>query len=151
MTDVIVRASSIHGLGVFAARDFAEGEAVLILDDSRVVDDGHPLRPERGEYDYHCDYLAGGRVVLQPFPERHINSSCDPNTYMKTVEGVGHGNCSRVLRSQEVENRRAHQINERLKDTTALLFGGLNHCLKRRIGVRTPFGAEPIGHLAMNH
>lgn len=88
MADVKVQASGIHGLGVFAARDFEEGETVLVLDDTRVVDERHPLRPEAGEYEYHCDYLAAGKVVLQPSPERHINSSCDPNTYVKTVDGV---------------------------------------------------------------
>ena len=45
-------------------RDFAEGEIILPIDDSRVVDDDHPLRPDLGEQSYHCDYLAGGKTVL---------------------------------------------------------------------------------------
>jgi hypothetical protein len=61
---------------------------VLTLADTRVVDEEHPLRPEAGEQAHHCDYLAEGRVVLMPAPERHINSSCDPNTYVKTVDGA---------------------------------------------------------------
>jgi hypothetical protein len=80
MADVSVRPSAIEGLRVFAERPFAEGEIILAIDDTRVVDDSHPLREEPGEYDRHCDYLAGGRVVLMPSPERHINSSCDPNS-----------------------------------------------------------------------
>ena len=88
MSDVIVTESKIHGIGVFANRTFKQGEIVLPLDDSRIVDDEHPLRPELGENDYHCDYLADGKVVLQPSPERHINSSCDPNTFVKTIDGV---------------------------------------------------------------
>jgi uncharacterized protein len=87
MNDVIVAASPIHGLGVFATRDFCPGETVLLIDDSRVVDEEHPLQPECGEYEYHCDYLAGGKVVLMPAPERHINSSCDPNTYVRWDNG----------------------------------------------------------------
>ena len=83
MSDVAVRQSGIHGLGVFAARAFAPGEIVLWIDDSRVVDASHPLRPEHGELATHQDYLAGGRVVLMPEPERHINSSCDPSTYVR--------------------------------------------------------------------
>lgn len=90
MVDVIVAESRIHGLGVFAARDFAEGEIVLPIDDSRVVDAEHPLRPELGEHSYHCDYLAGGKTVLMRSPERHINSCCDPTTYVKTIDGVRH-------------------------------------------------------------
>ncbi len=44
MADLYVAESGIHGAGVFAAREFAAGETVLVLDDSRVVDEGHPLR-----------------------------------------------------------------------------------------------------------
>jgi SET domain-containing protein len=88
MSDMVVAESKIHGIGVFAARDFAPGETVLTLDDSRTVDEEHPLHPESGEYPYHCDYLAGGRVVLMPSPERHINSSCDPNTFVRTEDSV---------------------------------------------------------------
>jgi hypothetical protein len=80
--------SSIHGLGVFAERDFAAGEVVLRIDDSRIVTAADPFRPEQGESAFHCDYLARGKVVLMKAPERHINSSCDPNTYVKTVHGV---------------------------------------------------------------
>ncbi len=98
MADVIIAESKIHDLGVFAARDFKAGETVLIIDDSRLVDDRHPLRPELGEYDYHCDYLAGGKVVLMQSPERHINSSCDPNTYVKTIGGVRHVIARRPIR-----------------------------------------------------
>lgn len=88
MADARVGASKIHGTGVFAARDFAAGETVLVMDDSRIVDAEHPLRPELGEHEYHCDYLEGGKVILQKSPERHINSSCDPNTYARrTREG----------------------------------------------------------------
>ncbi|HEV2708370.1 MAG TPA: SET domain-containing protein-lysine N-methyltransferase [Pyrinomonadaceae bacterium] len=90
MADVIVAESKIHGLGVFATRDFAEGEIILPIDDSRIVDDEHPLRPELNEQSYHCDYLAGGQTVLMRSPERHINSCCDPNTYVKTIDGVRH-------------------------------------------------------------
>jgi SET domain len=87
MADVVVAESNIHGLGMFAARDFAAGATVLVMDDSRVVDAAHPLRPELGEYPYHCDYLAGGTVILQPSPERHINSCCEPNTYARRADG----------------------------------------------------------------
>ena len=101
MADVVVGNSKIHGIGVFAARDFAEGETVLVIDDSRVVDDEHPLRPEFGEYDYHCDYLAGGKTVLMPSPERHINSHCDPNTFVKTIDGVRRVIARRAIRAGE--------------------------------------------------
>jgi hypothetical protein len=85
-----VGGSGIDGRGVFATRDFQPGETVLLLDDSRVVDDKHPLDALAGELAHHCDYLAGGRVVLMPSPECYINSSCEPNTCVVTRDGVRH-------------------------------------------------------------
>ncbi len=85
---VYVDRSPIHSLGVFASRPIRKGEIVLAIDDSRVVDMAHPLHSEAGEYDYHCDYLADGLVVLMRFPERHINHSCNPNTFVRTVLAV---------------------------------------------------------------
>jgi hypothetical protein len=82
---VAVLQSAIEGLGVFAARPFRQGEAIHELDDSRIVDALHPLDP--GDDARHCDYLEGGKVVLMQPPERHINHSCDPNTYVKTLDG----------------------------------------------------------------
>jgi hypothetical protein len=81
----VVRNSRIHGLGVFAQRDYHPGEVILWIDDSRVVDDDHPLVP--GELAKHCDYLEKGKVVLMQEPERHINSSCDPSAYVQTRGG----------------------------------------------------------------
>ena len=63
-------------------RPFRKGASILPLDDSRVVDSLHPLAP--GEDPRHCDYLDAGKVVLMQPPERHINHSCDPNTYVRT-------------------------------------------------------------------
>jgi hypothetical protein len=60
MADVIVIESNIHGHGVFATRDFRPGEVILLIDDSRIVEVDHSLRPELGEKDHHCEYLEGG-------------------------------------------------------------------------------------------
>ena len=84
-SSVDVNRSAIDGLGVFAKKPFREGEIVLAIDDSRIVDETHPLAKD--EDARHCDYLANGKVVLMQLPERHINHSCDPNTYVKTVNG----------------------------------------------------------------
>jgi SET domain-containing protein len=101
MADVILGESKIHGIGVFAARDFSEGETILDINDSRVVDEKHPLRTELGEYDHHCDYLAGGKVIHMQLPERHINSSCDPNTFVKTIDGIRHVVARRQIKAGE--------------------------------------------------
>jgi SET domain-containing protein len=85
---VIVKESSINGMGVFASESIANGELILAIDDSRIVTPELPLDESQGEWEYHCDYLADGKVVLVQFPERHINHSCDPNTFVKTILGI---------------------------------------------------------------
>jgi uncharacterized protein len=88
MSRVHTAESPIHGTGVFADVPFSPGEIVLEIDDSRVVTDANPLDPAKGELEHHCDYLAGGQVVLMQPPERFINHRCDPNTYIRTIAGV---------------------------------------------------------------
>lgn len=88
MADVIVKESKIHGCGAFAARDFVKDEIILAIDDSCIVDETHPLCSASGEFEYHCDYLANGKVVLMKSPERHINSCCDPNVFVKTMDST---------------------------------------------------------------
>jgi GNAT superfamily N-acetyltransferase len=87
MSRVYTAESPIHGTGVLAAAPFAPGELVLRIDDTRIVTDADPLDPGRGELEHHCDYLAGGKVVLMQPPERFINHRCDPNSYIRTIAG----------------------------------------------------------------
>ena len=86
MRDVLIRESNIEGKGVFAARNFKEGEAVLSIDDSRVVFDVDTLTSYQRQYE--CDWLEDGKIVLMKAPEKHINHSCNPNTYVKTIDGM---------------------------------------------------------------
>lgn len=80
-------ASSIQGQGLFATQPLSTGDVILTLDTSRVVDEERPLRAEKGESEEHLAYLEGGKVVLLPEPERHLNHSCDPNAYLRTSDG----------------------------------------------------------------
>ena len=84
---VFLNKSPIDGIGVFAALELPQGAPILKIDDSRVVTPDAPLREADGEYERHCDYLAGGKVVLMQAPERHINHSCEPNSFVKTIDG----------------------------------------------------------------
>ena len=88
MSKVVVRQSSIEGLGGFAATDIPQGEVVLEIDDSRAISEDNPLRLQDGEAERHCDYLAKGKVALMQSPERYINHSCQPNSYTKTTGKV---------------------------------------------------------------
>ena len=87
MSPVRVAPSPIQGRGLFAAERAGPGETLLVVDTSRVVTEDDPLRPENGEREDHLAYLADGRTVLLPEPERHLNHCCDPNAYLQTVEG----------------------------------------------------------------
>jgi hypothetical protein len=88
MAQVIVKESPINRLGVFALENISKGEMILAIDDSRIVTPELPLVDSKGEFEYHCDWLTGGKVVLMQLPERHINHSCDPNTFVKTMLGI---------------------------------------------------------------
>jgi hypothetical protein len=115
LSNVCVRPSPIHGLGVFTTRRIDAGETVLVIDDSRTVDAEHPLRPELGEYPDHCDYLAHGRVVLMQSPERHINSSCDPNTYVRWLDDERHVVARRRLQhGEEISHLSGWFVSEHL-------------------------------------
>ena len=77
--------SGIHGTGVFAVERIARGEVVLEIDDTRIVDDEHPVREDLGEDGDHCDCLPDGTTTLMAPPERYINHSCDPNVFVYSV------------------------------------------------------------------
>ena len=80
-----IKPSDIEGLGVFAEVGFLPGDTVLTIDDSRRVDEQHPL--PIGE-EHHCDFLGGGEVIWMQVPERHINHSCEPNVYVESANGL---------------------------------------------------------------
>ncbi|MBK9924499.1 MAG: SET domain-containing protein-lysine N-methyltransferase [Anaerolineales bacterium] len=85
MPNVIVRRSGIQGSGVFAAKHFRKGEVVLQIDDSYVVTGETTLTSD--DWEFNADFFDGKIVIMQE-PERCINHCCDPNTYVKTIEGV---------------------------------------------------------------
>ena len=84
---VQVRQSPIEGVGVFTHQPILQGEVILRVDDSRVVDDAHPIRTDFDESERHCDYLPDGTVVLMVEPGGRFNHSCEPNVYYYSVKG----------------------------------------------------------------
>jgi SET domain-containing protein len=85
LADVSVRKSKIQGQGVFANKTFVKGETVLEIDDSDPVLDRGKLTPEQGIL---IDVFVGidgkEKVIWMKSPERFINHSCDPNTFVRT-------------------------------------------------------------------
>jgi SET domain-containing protein len=97
---VYVKSSTIQGLGVFARRNFATGETILIREERPVTRD-RPLRAERQEYEQHCDWLEDGRQVYLGFPERHVNHSCEANTFVRFLGPHGSIVAARPIRTNE--------------------------------------------------
>jgi hypothetical protein len=85
MKNVIVKESMIQGKGVFAAKRFHKGEEILEINDSHVVEDEATLTAE--DWEYNADFYDGKIVIMQE-PERCINHSCDPNSYVKTINSI---------------------------------------------------------------
>jgi len=86
MKNVVVKSSKIHGKGVFANRRLLKDDTILEIDDSHIVNDALKLTKE--QYEYELDFLANGKIVIMQPPEKHINHSCNPNVYDKTVNGI---------------------------------------------------------------
>ncbi len=80
--NVVVRESPMHGLGVFAAREFAAGEVIFERDESREAATDSDL-PEGAKWEEVCAWLDDGRTVLIDAPARYHNHSCDPNTFIR--------------------------------------------------------------------
>ena len=86
MKNVVVKKSRISGKGVISNRSFRKDEVILEIDDSHVVADPSTITKE--QYEFELDYLANGKIVVMQAPEKYINHSCNPNLYVKTVNGV---------------------------------------------------------------
>lgn len=83
--NVSVRKSKIHGIGVFARKNFRKGDALLEIDDSDIVSDRSRLTPEDDVHiDVFIDKDGRERVIFMKSPEKFINHSCDPNVFSKT-------------------------------------------------------------------
>jgi uncharacterized protein len=85
MQNVLVKESKIQGKGVFAAKSYHKGEEILEIDDSHIVEDEATLTEE--DWKYNADFFDGKIVIMQE-PERCINHSCDPNSYVKTINSI---------------------------------------------------------------
>jgi hypothetical protein len=68
------------------AKNFVADELILEIDDSDVVT--NPPKLTGLEHELELDYIENGKIVRMKPPERHINHPYDPNSYVKTVNGV---------------------------------------------------------------
>lgn len=81
-THVEIRASQIHGLGLYAKRAFERGDVVLRWDLSHTVPtEKIPQLPEDERRYTHP--LDEHRTLIVQAPERFVNHSCDGNTEVR--------------------------------------------------------------------
>ena len=83
MDGVIVKHSKIHGKGVFAARDFKEGEVVTKWDTSKTITEDQLKKASTEEKKYITK--MGDRIVVMQEPEKYVNHSCNPNTKVRNL------------------------------------------------------------------
>ena len=85
LADFSVRESKIHGQGVFAKKAFRKGEILLEIDDSDPVLDRRKLTAEQEIFiDVFVTVDGKQKITWMKSPERFVNHSCDPNTYVLT-------------------------------------------------------------------
>ena len=90
LAGVSVSESRIHGQGVFAKEAFHKGDLVLEIDDSDPVVDRGKLTPQEEIFiDMFVTVDGKQKITWMKSPERFINHSCDPNTYVLTDMGNG--------------------------------------------------------------
>jgi|SRR3989344_524495 len=79
--EVIVKKSKIHGLGVFAGRDFKKGEVVIRWDISRQLTPEEVERLPEKEKKF-VAFVDGKYIVMQS-PAKYTNHLCDANLIVK--------------------------------------------------------------------
>jgi ketosteroid isomerase-like protein len=78
ISDVIIGQGKLAGKGVYAARDFKEGELVVPYNLRALTQAEFDALPD-GEWEWTHSFW--GRIYLFPEPARYVNSATDPSTY----------------------------------------------------------------------
>ena len=123
LTDgVVIKESCIDGKGIFAIRNFKQGEVVLHWDISQVLDpkDVEMFTDEEKKY----ITVVNGQYTKMQEPEKFVNHSCDPNTFVKDF-------CDVALRDiVEGEEITSDYTDSLFPNTVMLCNCGSNHCKK---------------------
>ena len=85
--DVISKDSKIKGKGVFALRDFKKGETVIIWHPESIISKEEISSLSENEQN-HTTYAGNGKYYVVGSPERFVNHSCEPNTYVKGKKDI---------------------------------------------------------------
>ena len=78
MNDVVIGKGNLAGKGVYANRDFKEGEVVIKYNLKPLAEEEFRGMPESEKTFIHTHW---GVRYLYSEPERYVNHSANPNTY----------------------------------------------------------------------
>lgn len=109
MPDVVVKKSRISGIGVFAARDFKEGDIVLKWDTGYILTKAEFEKMSREDKRY-ITFFNKKYVFMQP-PERYVNHSCNPNTTGKDFCDVANKD---IIKGEEITSNYSDYADEDL-------------------------------------
>ena len=77
-----IKKSEIEGIGVFATKNFKEGEVVYSFKKGRIVGLNDIKNLPKGEERY-LDKIGDDKFEIVEPPARHVNHSCSPNVIEK--------------------------------------------------------------------
>lgn len=107
MKNYTVKASQIHGKGVYAAKAIAKGDLIIEYTGQRIDWDEalrrHPHDPEQPNHTFYFS-LDTGKVIdahVRGNSARWINHSCAPNCEAKEIEGRVFIHAKRNLKAGE--------------------------------------------------
>lgn len=87
MADVVVKDSKTEGKGVYASRDFKKGEVIIKWHPEATFTKEKMSKYSESEQN-HTSYVGNGKYVLMGIPERYVNHSCSPNSYVKNKSDI---------------------------------------------------------------
>lgn len=79
-TKIEIKPSPIHGLGVFAKEEIKKDEVILTWHPKLLTSKEVSELTEHEKQSYL--YIENGNTYLQQEPERYVNHSCSPNSYV---------------------------------------------------------------------
>jgi len=87
MGKVIIKKTKNKGLGVFASRNIKEGEKVTVWHPKKIISEDEMKTLPKDEQD-HTTLTGDGNYIIMGEPERFVNHSCNPNTFVKDKKDI---------------------------------------------------------------
>ena len=124
---VIVKKSGIDRKGVFAKKDFKEGEVVIIWKPKKIVSKKERKKLPKDEQN-HTAPTGDGRYIVMGVHERYVNHSCNPNTYAKNNSSIALNN---IRKGEEIT---CDYSISGIDDWTMKCLCGSKNCRKKVYG-----------------